>query len=529
MAGTEMKFYSNRSPKKGYSWETPPAPVAESDIVETLEADVIIVGGGVSGLAAAARCSSKGLNCIVIDKNKHMVAVAGQIGVINTKLMAENGIFVDKKQLAADWLKVTGSRVVEELLWVYLNRSGEAFDWMMELTEGGVEPVIYVPYKGEMFREYFATHHISKKPDCEKYKNRGGGMLVCEILETEFRKNGGQVYRSTAAEQLEKDADGRVTAAVAICEDGKYRRYKGRKAVVLATGDASEDHEMLEAFCPTGLRASRQFPRKGNTGDGQKMAYWAGAILDNPEWAPTLHTLGYGGFHFFFLHVNKIGKRFMNEYTWMQAKSMRCLMQPGGDFAFSVFDSKWLDEIEARWDILGGQGMTQLSTLGQPLDRETLGDSIERMIAGETVKGNYGGDPSTNTANCYRADTIEGLAEAINVPVDAFCATVDRYNEIVASGDDTDFGKDSAMLTSMTKGPFYAIKWGPALLDVFGGALANTDLNVIDADGNTIPGLYVTGNAAGGMYAVDYPLLVNGSSYGRALAYAFQLADVLAD
>ena len=53
------------------------------------------------------------------------------------------------------------------------------------------------------------------------------------------------------------------------------------------------------------------------------------------------------------------------------------------------------------------------------------------------------------------------------------------------------------------------------------------NLNVIGADCKTIPGLYAVGNAAGGMYAVDYPLLLNGNSYGRALAYAMQIADVL--
>jgi predicted oxidoreductase len=48
---------------------------------------------------------------------------------------------------------------------------------------------------------------------------------------------------------------------------------------------------------------------------------------------------------------------------------------------------------------------------------------------------------------------------------------------------------------------------------------------VLGTDGQPIPGFYATGNAAGGMYAVDYPLLLNGNSYGRALAYAMQLTD----
>ena len=56
----KMKFYSNRSPKKGYSWETPPEPIAEADIAETVTTEVLILGGGISGLASGARCADMG-------------------------------------------------------------------------------------------------------------------------------------------------------------------------------------------------------------------------------------------------------------------------------------------------------------------------------------------------------------------------------------------------------------------------------------------------------------------------------------
>jgi succinate dehydrogenase/fumarate reductase flavoprotein subunit len=510
----EMKFYSNRSPKRGYSWETPPAPIPDSQIAETLEADAVVIGGGISGLAAAARITAKGLSCIVLDKNAHMMALAGQIAAINTKAMAEKGIVIDKKQFAADWLKVSGSRVQEDLLWIFINRSAEGFEWMLELAEGCLDVGIYVGYKGLMFNEYLGTHHIFKKKETDKYTNFGGGMLACEIFEKAFLRNGGRLFRSTAAEQLENNADGRVVSCIANCEDGKYRRYKGTKAVILATGDCSDNREMLEAFCPIGLRPAKQFPRHGNTGDGQKMAYWAGAGLDNPEWAPTLHAFGYSGYQFFFLHVNQLGQRFMNEDTWMQAKSVRCLMQPGGDFAFSIMDSKLFDEIGARWNIIGGQGMAPLSVVGDTFDRAALELDIERSLKGDSA---------------FQADSLDELAVLIDVPADNLKKTVARYNALVTAGDDVDFGKRSDLLTLIMKPPFYAMKWGPALLDVFGGALTDTRLRVLGADSRPIEGLYAVGNAAGGMYAVDYPLLLNGNSYGRALAYAMQIADSLTD
>jgi hypothetical protein len=187
-------------------------------------------------------------------------------------------------------------------------------------------------------------------------------------------------------------------------------------------------------------------------------------------------------------------------------------MQPGGDYAFSVFDSKYLDEMGERWDIIGGQGMAPLSVVGDQYDRVMMEKMIEQTVA---------------TDNGFKADTLDELAALIDVPAENLKKTIARYNALVGGGDDTDFGKRGALLTSVAKPPFYALKWGPALLDVFGGALTDARLNVLGTDSAPIPGFYAVGNAAGGMYAIDYPLLLNGNSYGRALAYAMQLADSL--
>ena len=286
MSELEMRFYSQRSPHKGYSWETPPEPVPENEIAETVTAEVLVIGGGISGLAASARCADKGLQVITLDKNDQLRALAGQIAAVNSRIMAEKGLHIDKKTLAADWLKMSGSRVQEELLWLFINRSAEGFHWMLDLAGDSVEVEVYEAYKGPMFSEYPGTHHIWKKKDDTKYHYRGGGFLVCEILQNALLEKGGTLLRSTAALYLEKNADGRVTGCIARCADGLLRRYQGTKGVVLATGDCSEDQEMLETFCPIGARAPQKWPRPGNTGDGQKMAYWAGAALDNPEWLP---------------------------------------------------------------------------------------------------------------------------------------------------------------------------------------------------------------------------------------------------
>ena len=99
MSELEMKFYSQRSPKKGYSWETPPAAVPESEIAETVTAEVLVIGGGISGLAASARCADKGLQVVTLDKNEKLRALAEQIAAVNSRVMAEKGLHIDPKVL----------------------------------------------------------------------------------------------------------------------------------------------------------------------------------------------------------------------------------------------------------------------------------------------------------------------------------------------------------------------------------------------------------------------------------------------
>ena len=359
----EPRSYSSLSPKRGWSWETPPAPIPESQIAETLEADVAIIGGGISGMAAGARCAQRGHSVIIVDRFRELLGRAAHVGVLDSAVMRRLGISIDKKKFARDWMMITGSRASEELLWRYISRSGEAFDWLMEQGGDAVDATIYTGYyKGPVFNEYPGTHIVFQKPGADKYKFKYGGQLVIEILERTVLENGGKVMRPVRAEQLEKDAGGRIVSFVAKSEeDGLYRRVVGKKGVILASGDIEGDKEMLEAFCPMALipTVERYWPKGNNTGDGHKMAYWAGAAFDNPSWAAGVHgrrddDASY--YSFYFLFVNARGKRFMNEDTWTQAKSMRVLNQPGGDFAYTIMDSKWVEDFGERFEITGGPG-----------------------------------------------------------------------------------------------------------------------------------------------------------------------------
>ncbi len=501
---------------KRWSWETPPEPIPESEISETIEAEAIIVGGGFSGMAAAARATQLGVKVIVIEKMRTFVAHGGEIASIGSKIQRENGIEIDKEQFARDWIRISGSRCNEDLLWLFINRSEEAFEWVMDMGGDDVYADIYGGYyKGKDFTEYPVAQHIHQKPNHHRFRY-SGALMICEMMQEEILKGGGQVIRGTQALRLEKE-NGRVVSVIAQNLEGKKIRYKGSRGIVLATGDISGDWEMLEAFSPEGLLPGKcaSFPPKSNLGEGHKIGYWAGGAFEPAPWALSLHMTGYGCFMNFFLHVNSEGKRFMNEDTWSGGKSANILRQANPDYAFSVFDDKWYEEAAAGAPMHGGQASDPMNVYGEPWDCES--NWYPRYIEQWREKG-----------VAFKADTLEELAEQMGVPVDNFLATVKRYNELYRLGKDLDYGKRHELLTSIEKPPFRAVKIGPALLNVFGGFLTDTKLRVLDKNHKPVGGLLATGMCAGGLYGVDYPLLASGNSHGRCLTWALVIAETLA-
>ncbi len=308
----------------------------------------------------------------------------------------------------------------------------------------------------------------------------------------------------------------RSCAVLAGGEDGKIRRYRASRGVVLATGDIGGNPEMVEAFSPLGLVPTKNgyYPPGLNTGDGHMMGFWAGGAFENAPWALSLHLIAYAYYCFFFLHVNRQGKRFMNEDTWIQAKAIRCLMQPEGDWAYTIFDDKWFEECKKLARYGGGQFVDSLKAVyGRPWEED---NEVREML-----------DTYISNGLCKKCDTLEQLAEAIDMPVQNLVATVSRYNALSDIGEDVDYGKRAILLTKINKPPYYALKWGPALLNVFGGLLIDTKMRVLDKAHRPVPGLLAVGNVSGGLYGVDYPLLLSGNSHGRALTWARAAAETL--
>jgi len=505
-----------------HSWEVVPEPIAESEIVETIDTEVLIIGGGYSGVCCAASCAEQGLKVTLVEKddmlNGHGVGGTGVLWSRALKPYEEQGYTIDKSLNMQRWVKTCGGRCRESLVAKFFRESERCMNWLLDVAEAhGTSCFITANASNDpIHKEEHSYHMLAGGPAFEEH---GMALGVPYLLMGYAEEVGGdnvQFVFNAPAEQLIKE-DGRVTGAVCKTDKG-YVKYTASKAVVLATGDISRNDEMINYFAPIGNKVmSRLCGDMGNTGDGINMACWVGAALQDGPWPTMMHPQAAAGFHGPFLFVSPKGKRFMNEATWVQGKCVGVMTNAKSPYAWSVFDKNYASDLLKGLPYGGGMFWDTFRMFGS--DDQAAVDYAIKSVEGGIESGNI---------NYQTADTIEELAEKIGVPVDEFVATVGRYNELCEKGEDEDFYKNPVFMTPVKEGPFYAAKVGTGLLAVVGGIHISDDFEVLTKDDEVIPGLYAIGNVSGDMYAYDYPINIQGNSHGRCLTWGKLLGEHLA-
>lgn len=341
------------------------------------------------------------------------------------------------------------------------------------------------------------------------------GALLRGLLDREA-----VVRTGSAAVRLLVDA-GRVTGV----ELADGRRVAARRGVVLATGGFERDGQLARAFLRGPLSTSPGAP--SNTGDGLRMAMRVGAqlgVMREAWWAPVVTVPGFEGEQYAghgvqllqrertlprTIMVNAEGRRFTNEAANYNALGA----------AFHVFHpTRFAYENQPAWVVFDRGFVEMYGGFGVPAGGE--------MPAWVT-----------------RGDSVAELAGRIGVLEEGLVATVLRWNELCARGRDTDHGRgDSAYdgwcgdrrhypgtgatLGPLDRGPFYATRVHSSSLGTKGGPQTTPDCEVLDVDGEVIPGLYAVGNAMAAPTGMVYggaggtlgPAMVFGYRCGRAVA-----------
>jgi fumarate reductase flavoprotein subunit len=484
-----------------WTYHVPSSPISPKEIKENYSADVIVVGAGTSGKAAALTAALAGAKVIQLDRHTTFRYSGGHIAAVDSRVQKKAGVKVDVDDICLQLMRWGGNYPDQRFYRMWAEHSGATLDWVMDMTDPeGITTNLYQwprPPWYDPKKEYYPDFPVTLFQSAPWSKGLDHSLSL-KNLEKHALKNGVEIKYQTRAMQLVRGENGRATAVIAMNKNGQYEQYNARKAIIMCTGDYGNNPWMMQQYCQQGADIAlenniymtrnedlRTAPEPLDTGDGYQMVMRIGGVMGPGPHAPMAHATAGPLGNAPFLRVNIDGERYENEDVTAQSIANQLNHQPLKK-AWQIFDSKWEDEI---------------TRMGLGLGRF--------YIVNEMVRTNF-------ETLSIKADTLDELAQKMNVPVKAFKATVARYNKMAENGKDTDYAKNPARLTTISKPPFYAGAAKQEFLVVLGGLNTNMRLQPLDADRKVIPGLYLAGNMVGNRFAIDYPVMCAGLSHGLA-------------
>ena len=495
----------------------------DGDITDTKECELLIIGAGNGGMAAAATAADLGVDFLVADAFDTPNDTRHWIGAINSKYTEEAGTLVDIKREQYELARYASYKCNQRLQKMWIDESAELIDWLDPIMEAAnfacqldiemgpeIDPTYqtgcYVPAQQHM---YFSTD-----PEYKGLDNRN------EVLQADVEDKVG-AERFLWNYDLVKlvHADGKVTGAIFETEDGNVQVNAAN--VILATGGYPGNPEMMQALSPMAVAsctACSYSPK--DRGQGIKAGLWAGASMDL-EAAPMVFNrglvapgvaCGYDENGMFrgtvgqfnagsqpFMKVAKDGRRFMNEACPYDFTCFAAQQHADGVWAM-IFDANMAEDVK-RFATDGCSKMTQTTLAKTPDPAEAYAQQIEDGLL-------------------FKCDTLDELADKLGFEGDAktaFLAEIDRYNGFFDAQDDEDFGKEAYRLSEIRTAPFYGGWFGGSLLTTCDGLTINEECQALTPERTVIEGLYAIGDCSGSFFANNYPEYLIGTACGRTL------------
>lgn len=475
--------------------------------------DVVVIGGGASGLSCAVQAAKDGLTCALLEKEERTggsSAFAEGHAAFESDEQAKRGITVTKTQAFDTYLDYSHWRADASIVSRFVENAATTIVKMRD-EEGAVYEdvtVTAVDQPGEL-----VTWHLPQ----------GEVAHLIELLEADARHRGVDVFLGTSATSLLQDASGRVVGVTARDADGADVRL-GARAVVVATGGYAGNPELVDRYTRYDALGGKliNVGGPGNTGDGLRMVLDAGGtehrsigtLLLFPFMRDKTITsqTNAAGFQPY-LWVDADGRRFTDEAVALSFGNAGDVVAglPGAMF-WSVFDSGTVRHLVEDGNEVG---------LGIYVRNGEKLVGLPDEIAADAA------DPART--NVVGADTIEDLAAAMGVDPAVLRAEVDAYNAACGDGVDGRFHKPAKFLLPVATPPFYAVKMETGIMVTMGAIRIDDRMRCLDADGRPIPGLYSVGCDAGGLFGESYSLPIPGSANGFALTSGWLTADDIAE
>jgi flavocytochrome c len=430
--------------------------------------DVLVVGSGFAGLAAAIEARLAGAEALVIDKmpvfGGNSTINGGDFAAAGTPMQKEAGIEDSPELMLKDMLRAGANLNHVPLAKLVAEQSAATLDWCQRFIGAKFARV-----------NFHGGHSVKRSHQCA---NESGAGLVRPMVE-KCKELGVRLENRTRLVRLYTNDSGRVVGAEITKgyrfpdeKTGKTEQVRVRRAVVLASGGFSQDVRLRQMHDPRLDERFTSTNHAGATGEALTEANRIGALNIQMDWIQlgpwtspdergfgyipqfVERVVGYG------LMVDPVtGKRFFKE-TGNRKERADAIIQ-----------------------------------LGHPAVILADAPTTKKLVPPSQFEG------ARHNGALMQFDTLEDLARAFKMPVDVFVEQVKRWNSFVEKKNDPDLGcmifKDAnPQLTP----PFYAARLWPRVHHTMGGLAINANAQVISLDLKPIAGLYAAGEATGGVH-----------------------------
>lgn len=436
--------------------------------------DVIVVGSGFAGLMAGYMAKKAGADVLIIEK----MPTTGGNSVINGGIMGVPGTEMQKKLGIED----SPERMAEDMLKAGLHMNHP--DKVKALTESAYGAYrLLVDELGVEFRDDYMPHEGGHSVARSLLTINGSGSEIIRKQLAALEKLGVKPRTRTIMDEIVLDDKG-TAVGLKVREgyrfgsenSGKAKTIRAKKGIVLAYGGFGADPVYRQLFDPKLTPDFQTTNHPGATGEAWRAAARIGAQMIQNDWIQCLpytspDEKGFGLAWAWSGHVQALGfwidaatgKRFVNELADRKIRSdaiFVCLAK--GHQCLAVGDKKAAESFEVK-----RPGM------------------LERQLKAKVV---------------FKYDTLEELAKANGVPLDALKATVDEVNKSIETGKDPWRPVVEPNLKPQTEGPWYISRLSPKVHHTMGGIYTTSKAEVVNVDGKVIPGLYAAGEATGGVH-----------------------------
>jgi hypothetical protein len=541
------------------------ATAAEAALKWDREADIVVIGSGAAGMPAAVAAREAGASVIVVEKNFDVggraIMSGGQVqlGCGNPQQVAQ-GAKDSPDQFFLDWTGSEGETGIGPERWGQFGNplarwndrelirafADNAVDSYQFLIRNGVQFERAAPNRGPGDPKQLRNLNTKTWPVAsERIVGNGGpggsGSGLIRPLEKSARAKGAQFLLLHRMTQIHRETptSGRVLGITAQEVDkwnkptGKTINIRARKGVIVASGGHNGNVNFRRMYDPalTEEYTTWGAPYTTKDADGELAAMSIGASL----W--TLSSQTNGGERQYDRPGSSIGTRYNGSPQFLPVSPA---FFRTGSTGYVVRD--WQNAIMVKEN---GKRFYEETLRGEPLGSPGWRESVRMAMrwSGDPNRLNGGGPiwaifdaDAVKRENWitdlpwvdkkggffFEADTLEELASKVKacpyqwraMPGEALRVTVTRYNSFVDSGADADHHKPTPTY-KIEKPPFYAAWATPPLHDVMSGLRVNTNAQVMDKQGQVIPGLYAAGESGS---AISMHGLAKGVVFGRLAA-----------